>query len=757
MKRKYLIATLATSLLLSGCNAANSPNTNESENKVNSKIETSVPKSDEASSKEVEEVKDEKPSEEDKTLEETSYISSSGYGVNIPNNQSEMSAEDIISKYKKIFNIDNIASIKDVSIDENSDGKFKTYAISYTGEDGESITLNTDMYGNLIFYSTYFSNEKSEKLTDDAPMDAINRLLKDLYGEKSSGFIIEENKAGYTMGDPNLNFTAKRAVNNIPLDTDFISITYDSKLNLITNVSVTTETNYDFSDTSYFPDSKNLSTVDEAYTKFKEVNKLYRGFLGSYDYNNETINYSEVLATLDKTIPLDAKTLEPLYNYSDQPLLDSPYRDYEKSEAAGDSASLSPEEQKAVDLNKSQKTLSEAEKKARELFNLEGYKLSYSNLSSIFNSNDKKIWNLSFSKDGNEDIVMSFLADKLTLESYGNYGTEIKTGNEIKDSESIISIANEFLSEKAAMNLKDLHLTEQSKYLGAGDVHSLTYIRKISPDSYIISDKIQVTINKKTGEVLGFNKYWDYDIKPKELSKKTSEEEAYNLIKDKLDFNLRYIPVKDSEKISIKLAYKLSNGSSPWSSNIVVDDEIKKVTDEFGSNFEDEDELNYEDIDDAKDPEKIKELARFKIGYFDEKLNPKDQVKEIDFLKILASDISSPTFVKNASDEDIYDLLESNDILDKDDKNPERLITQADLARYMIRFKGYNDVASHNNIFKDDYLDIDSSDKDYGYLVLAKEFNIIESENKKLEPRKKITREQALYDFYNYKQFEINK
>ena len=195
MKRKYLIATLATSLLLSGCNAANSPNTNESENKVNSKIETSAPKTDGASIKEVEEVKDEKTSEEDKTLEETSYISSSGYGVNIPNNQSEMSAEDIISKYKKIFNIDNIASIKDVSIDENSDGKFKTYAISYTGEDGESITLNTDMYGNLIFYSTYFSNEKSEKLTDDAPMDAINRLLKDLYGEKSSGFIIEENKA----------------------------------------------------------------------------------------------------------------------------------------------------------------------------------------------------------------------------------------------------------------------------------------------------------------------------------------------------------------------------------------------------------------------------------------------------------------------------------------------------------------------------------------------------------------------------------
>lgn len=106
--------------------------------------------------------------------------------------------------------------------------------------------------------------------------------------------------------------------------------------------------------------------------------------------------------------------------------------------------------------------------------------------------------------------------------------------------------------------------------------------------------------------------------------------------------------------------------------------------------------------------------------------------------------------MSDLSDDEIYERLEAHKLLgDKEKREPEKIVTQEDYARYAIRYLKLDEVAKKNNIYKDMYDDVNSQNKNYGYLVLAKEFGLIKSENKKLTPERELTREEALYYFYD--------
>lgn len=674
----------------------------------------------------------------------------------LPVKGEEKSLEDIILKMKEVLDISD--SYDEISTEEYEIyDNLKSYSISYFNTENEnSASVSTDVYGNLISFNQYKqrTGEEEEKYTKEEAGDKIKLILKGLYGDASEEFKICDVPYMNNLNSDEFYFEVTRVYDDIVVPTDKISIYLNKSDLLITNINVMTDTNFDFSDTSYFQNKEEVKDIDEGFEKFKEINKLYRGVLGTGTDESSmfrSLKYIPAFAMTsvdNRQTPIDGITLEPVYNIS------SGINDYgstaDDTVAAKEESALTSTEQEHIDDLKNQKTVEEAEKKARSLFNLDKeYELNHTNFSNYRGTKGVYSWTLYFTKEDSEDILVSLLADDLSLLSYGKY---IYSGNSSEvyndDIEKYISNSNNFLVDKGNMNLDDLVLIESSKYPQSGTDHSIKYLRKINDDLVNCSDVINITISKNTGEVTGFYKYWDYKFDEKDLDVNFNIDidEAYDILKDAYGFDLVYRRDRYSDNKPVKPVYELSSKNVRYLSDFVVNGETGEVIDSYGKPIDFQVSISYKDIEKAEHPEIIKKLADNNIGYYDSHLRPKENIRQVDMLRLI---LSVENYNRTLSDEEVYEYL--GDRFDKVlKKDPESSVTNRDYAKIVSKFRrDYSDIAKENHIFKDRFDDIDSTDKDYGFLVIAEDKGYIKSENNKLYPDKNINRETALYYIYN--------
>ena len=105
----------------------------------------------------------------------------------------------------------------------------------------------------------------------------------------------------------------------------------------------------------------------------------------------------------------------------------------------------------------------------------------------------------------------------------------------------------------------------------------------------------------------------------------------------------------------------------------------------------------------------------------------------------------------NLSDDEIYEGLKWTMILGSDAREPNKIVTNEDMAKYTLRSMNYQKIADRGYLFDDKFTDMSKDSANYGYLVLAKDLGFIQTGSDTiLEPTKKIDRETALFNLYNY-------
>lgn len=666
-------------------------------------------------------------------------------------NKEEMSIEEIILKYKEILKIS--PDYDEVSTEESTESEGnKYYTVNYYNtKTDESMWFSADIYGNLMNYSSFAKDNgsKNQGLSSTEAMAIVKETLNNLYGPLAEDFIISKDADINTLGSTSYYFNVLRTVNKIKVPTDTILFEVSKGQKKITSINVYTASNYDFSDTSNFEDLDGIVDEISAFDGFMKANKIYPLQLKIINRDNyhlyEKYNLQAALGFIEKQIPVNAKDLSPYY-------LD-PFRlvgyGGEKAEEAAqvEDAGLSPAEQEQLDTVKGQYSLEDAEKKARSLFDLKDYKLSYSNFSTYRGTKGYNKWSLSFNKDDSY-VYVSLLANDLSLVSYSNY----EEGNTTEvDAENYLNLANDFLVSKAGLDLSKLTLTKRSSQKQGDNYHRVEYHRNLDDGQVLYNDTVTVNINKKTGNVEYFDKAWTYDLKEEIQAGTINEVEAYKKLKDSFGFDLVYLRDTKADDKSLKAYYSFDSSKLDYTGIFLVDGKTGQVINLEGKEFLTADLVEYTDIDSAKHPNIIRTLLENNIGFPGGELEPTKAVTQEEVFRILLSGEVYGDF-SSASADDIYKVARDRGLLKDEERQEDKVIRNRDYARYLARYLSYDQIGQHNEIFKDSYKDISSIDSDYGYLVLAKLKNLMDfpSENL-LEADKEVDRESLLYYYYYLK------
>lgn len=656
----------------------------------------------------------------------------------------EAPLEDSVKKYKEIFDIDE--EFDSLTTDEHHKLGNKIYNLSMVNtEDGHhSVDLTIDDRGQLLSYTKFDGTASSEKdKVEPEELQSIARdLLIELYGDVANDFLIQEDPDGYEDTGV-VVFT--RTVNQIPVLGDQVSVYFEDQ-GAISGVEVKTTTNYDFSSSDHFEDPKEIQDMDSAYSAFVDNNEIYQGIMDTNKHSDKkSPNYIYAARLFAPLVFIDAQTLEPeeitidtdyFWNYG----LETDYSDDKIYE------------EKPEQVIQDQKSLEDVEKRARKLLSIPGeYRLKYSN--HLVGEDQEETWQLEFIKKDTEYIGLVLKGEELDLINYyKELDTSTKGGK--KDLTKAKDIGQKFIIDKGQINSDEIQLVninyEDLNYGYNGDMapqYNLRYIRKVD-DQYILSDSINIEIDGRDFSVISYDKNWDSDLKLEERSlDPIPEEDIYKVLNDSHTFGPMYV-WSGSPEDEVKIYYNFLPKS--YRDSYIVDLDTMELINESGIPVDLKMISTYQDIKEADNPELVEKILADGIFYPEEYMRPKDPINQLDFARLLLED-TTQSQAHMAFDED--DIKNFAYFIEDEEWNPTKEITQRDAAKFLVRKANLEDIAKYNDILKTGYKDMDNTDPDYGYLLVAKNKGFIKTEfENTLEPNKILDREEALIYYYNYKQ-----
>lgn len=659
----------------------------------------------------------------------------------IQNNSSEKSIEDTLTKFINIFEIGE--EFSSINAEEHTDSMQKTYTINLSNEsNSNTIDITTNSYGNLISYFAYREpqeNREKNYTIEDASKFAHNILVK-LYGDKAKDFKlnIDNDRGVYEDSEYLLSFD--RVVNGLEVLNDQVTMTIDSSDLTITACYIYTSTNYDFSDESYFASLDGIKDEEEGLDKFKEENKIIPGYINT-DKSSDGSTYKAIYKFIRPQIPISAHELEPSI-VGEEEYYGSYYDTGEY-----DASDISREIQKFEEA----KNFEQADKKARNLFDLgDSYQIESSGFSSRGNENKFYIWDLVYSNSQGDTYNINLKADDLSLTYFGHHNYD--QSHEIKASsvDEAISKADQFLANKAGVNQEDLVHFENSKvFQNDPESYNFTYFRKLNGQN-IFSDYINISVDRNSLEVNFFEKSWDYLLSEDETFQNldgVDVDELYDRLLDYLSFDLVYIRDYQSQDETLVKPYYILRNEYSYLNDYYLDEHGRPV-DERGNEITLWQEIVYSDIDKARRPEIVSYLKEKSIGYLDD-LRPTEPVSQIDMVKIFLRETYMLEDINQMSQDELKEY--ASHIIYESEWDPTSALTYRDISKYYCRMLDYEKIAKLNSIYNGRYEDSAEAGEDYGAMVIARALGIIdEADEKKLNPNKTVSRENALYYYNNY-------
>jgi hypothetical protein len=225
-----------------------------------------------------------------------------------------------------------------------------------------------------------------------------------------------------------------------------------------------------------------------------------------------------------------------------------------------------------------------------------------------------------------------------------------------------------------------------------------------------------------------------------------------------MEYIYHFPNINDYEKRETKLAYSLEN------INILMDAYSGQMLNYDGTPVKSSNKLAYTDIKGNKAEEAIKTLIEMGIMVPESTtFAPESNMLQKDLVKIIVNSLQDyyPVPVPAAKSESQYDNYYSEairrKIINENEKNPDAVMTNQDIARMTVRALNYGVLAEKGNMFSANFKDASKIAPAYkGYMVIAAELGILPVVDSNINPTKTLTRGDAAQIIVNYLKCETS-
>lgn len=650
------------------------------------------------------------------------------------NKVDDKTVEKLVLKAKEIFNIKDVYD--NFEVNSSSDNDYGTiYNLSWSKKDGSSdlnVSISNDMH--ITNYNKY-ENKKYETLKPNYSYEALKKYaidtIKKIDSVNAKSLKLNESSYQNYIDDNAYIFNFDRYVGDRRVIGDGASITINYVDKSVKRYSLNYNHGFDFSKTAEFDALKSNLTMDEAINIFKE-NKYIKPMIKFVinEKKDPRITFKTIYSN-ELNANYFVNSTSKKYERYDYPVF---LNNYMTKDAAAEGAmdGLSEYEVKGIDKIKGIKSKDEAVKKAKTFVkDASKAKVTLSNLNQDYISKDYVYnINMEIGKDEKKTYYnISLDAKDLTLLRFSTYNNFDSGDNNKKDlsSDELKKIALDYIKKNASdIDEKDLELMATE--------NNTAYFVRVMDGYYIPENSISISVSKDTKEINEYSRAW-YRKPIKYEKAKKSIDEAYDVIKKEINYEEAYQYIRDKSdpaKSSVVLTYM------PKNTKIEIDAISGKLA---KSN---EELKNYSDIDKSKYKDKAILLKQMGYAYIEDEIMPEKNLKQKDFITFvyIFGSRDSDEIIDNA-----YQRALREGVIKANEVNREKEITNMDLAKFMIRLKGMEELVG-KDIFKNINTKAKLTKEENAYLSLANALGYING--KTIDNNAKVNRDEFINIVYNY-------
>lgn len=361
--------------------------------------------------------------------------------------------------------------------------------------------------------------------------------------------------------------------------------------------------------------------------------------------------------------------------------------------------------------------------------------------------------------------------DIMSLSSYYS-GSSDYSGVE-RDRETLRKNAEAFLQKYFNNYFEKTDLYEDTGYTRP---YIELYSRYSPSENYIFAQKengyffptnsLNISVNVITGKIDSFYKSWNDNVVFDSADGIVSNEAACAAYAEAFETKLSYVnlPVAlDPSRpefipyieLGYSYIYELMLGYTFQTDKYLAGVDAKTgeaITIDYGSTVK---PVAYSDIAGHYAEKQILKLAEFGIGYPGESFKPAKKLTQLEMVLLL---LSADGYRYDTDDltedmiEGAYSAAYYRRIVTKDEKDPKKLMTRADVLRTILRMSGYDKTANLKGIYICSFSDADSiRNEDYGYFAIGQGLGVIRGDDKgNANPYSTISRVEAALMLYNF-------
>jgi uncharacterized membrane protein YkoI len=681
----------------------------------------------------------------------------------------QITLKQAIETAKTVLNLNTEGFEFNSSYIENQNG-FNLWNLTWnnTKTNNENINVSVDSKnGDIISVGWYTPYEQPKsripKHTQAEALKAAEAWAAKLQGERFKLTKLKENQTPeyYNKFSDVYSFEFVRMQDGLMVTPNTILVQIDKNTLNIRNFYMTW-------------DNQNLPSKASAFglDKAKEIFKSKLGLELSYSFIYDNPN-NEPKAILAYTLkngnnPIDAISGDILTNM---------FRMYssdkggmaEQNAVTAVPVPVTPQEQLVIDDSSKYITKEEAEQVFKKYIQIdENMKLERVNLYPGYHKVNAT-WNLEWkytSTDGKSVKFINAQIDAVTKEFkslYTNYNSQDnEKGKTAISKEQANKIAMEFLSKVQPDKSKKTQLRETKEMFGIMPYYqngfNFNYIR-VENGIPCPTNSLSVTINEYTGEITSYNTNWlevSFPAPDKAITLDKAYETLFSNVKFGMEYTYNYPNINDYEKKEMRLAYALEN------INILMDANSDQMLNYDGTPVKPANKLVYTDIKGNKAEDAINTLIDMGIIVPENTtFAPDVYITQKDFLKLVVSSLQDYYPMPIAKTENQFDSYYSEAIrrklIGENEKNPEAIMTNQDIAKILVRALNYGVLAEKVNMFAANFNDASSITPAYkGYVVIAAELGILPIVNSNVYPKNTITRGDAAQIIVNYLKCETS-
>ena len=614
------------------------------------------------------------------------------------------------------------------------------YTLDWSNKDGESISIQVDDNGNILEYHKFDSNNDSSGLAkiskEDAKAIAEKFMQKSVKFKEGSIKIIDDRSNLSQSSDYEFKFG--QFVNNIPVSFNTIDLSINKYNGEVTSLI---RNNNDVK--NYIFSSKDSIINKEAAKKaYLEKIGIDLKYYSRYDYKNKKLNvFPAYSIKQDKLQGIDAKTSEVVNIYSDNILnkgLNNSSKLMTEDAAVSDGKESTLTKEEINEIQKTAQLISKenAEKVIKDNFDSlkTNDKVNNASLEKSDYVDSKYIWNISF-ENGNGSVDAK-TGELLSFYFYDN-NEEVK--NNISYSEAK-NKCDSLLKKVAAEKYKKVKYIPEEEN-AEGNYYTFKYVRMVNGYEYT-NNYLSISIDKTTGKIINYENQWFTNITFPSLNNVISKDIVFDKISDDIGFDLQYEKI-DKDKVS--LIYNFSNLQEQY----LLDPMTGVRIGYDGKKYKENNLPTYTDITGHAYENVIKELLN--NGYYLEgdKFNPDSYITQANFFKYLYTPDMS-----YYDEDELYEMLIGNKIIKSEEKSPDHILTNGEIAKYVVRYLNYEPIAKNSQIFVNPFKDNVSNDYK-GYAAICYGLDIIKGDsNGNFNEKGNMTNGQTAQVIYNLLKIE---